>query len=89
MNHPSDDTPPVLSCPDNIEVTADAEEGSRAVTWAVPVPVDNSALRPVLTSDPAVESGTTFSIGTTTITYTAEDLSQNVATCTFTIKVIG
>ena len=84
-----DDTPPVLRCPADIEVTADPDEATTNVTWTAPVPVDNSGLLSVLTSDPAVTPGSKFPIGVTRVTYRAEDLSQNVAKCIFTITVVG
>lgn len=84
-----DETPPVLQCPENIEIEADEVESTTEVSWSAPVPVDNSGFRPVLTADPPITSGSRLPIGVTVITYKAEDLSQNVATCKFTISVVG
>lgn len=84
-----DETPPVLDCPQNVEVIADEVSDMTEVFWTAPVPVDNSGFRPVLTSEPAVTPGSRFPIGTTYVTYKAEDLNQNVAKCKFFIRVIG
>jgi len=48
---------------------------------------DNLDPSPSLACDPA--SGTTFAIGTTTVTCTATDLAGNTATATFTVTVRG
>ncbi|CAG5134438.1 unnamed protein product, partial [Candidula unifasciata] len=88
INQCVDETPPVLDCPRNVEVVADEFTDMTEVIWTAPVPVDNSGFRPVLTSEPAVTPGSRFPIGTTYVTYKAEDLSQNVAKCRFFIRVI-
>ncbi|XP_012938062.1 sushi, von Willebrand factor type A, EGF and pentraxin domain-containing protein 1 [Aplysia californica] len=88
VNKCVDDTPPVLHCPESMEVIADHEKETTEVAWTAPVPVDNSGFRPVLTSEPAVTPGSRFPIGTTYITYKAEDLSENVAECQFYIRVV-
>ncbi|XP_055886163.1 sushi, von Willebrand factor type A, EGF and pentraxin domain-containing protein 1-like [Biomphalaria glabrata] len=88
VNQCIDETPPVLQCPENIEIEADEVESTTEVSWSAPVPVDNSGFRPVLTADPPITSGSRLPIGVTVITYKAEDLSQNVATCKFTISVV-
>lgn len=85
----ADETPPVLDCPENVEVEANEFEDTTEVVWTAPVPVDNSGFRPVLTSDPVVTPGSRFPIGITTVSYKAEDLSQNVARCKFYIHVVG
>lgn len=83
-----DQQAPLLNCPEDMLVEADQFEETTQVIWNAPVAVDNSGLRPVLTSEPAVSPGSRFPQGVTTIRYLAEDLSQNVATCHFTITVV-
>lgn len=83
-----DQSPPYIQCPANIEVSANPDNDTTRVTWAVPVAVDNSGFMPVLTSDPAVVPPAQFPIGVTTVTYRAEDLSENVAKCKFLVRVI-
>lgn len=70
-------------------MAADDDNDTAEVTWTVPVPVDNSGFIPVLTSDPAVVPPAPFPIGITIVTYSAEDLSQNVAKCKFYVLVLG
>jgi hypothetical protein len=78
---------PVLSCPSNIEVNADQGTCSTVVSWNPATATDNcdAQLTVVQTGGPA--SGSSFPVGTTTITYTATDASGNVGTCSFDIIV--
>lgn len=85
----SDESPPYIQCPQNIDVSANPDNDTTEVTWGVPVAVDNSGFIPVLTSDPAVVPPVRFPIGVTTVTYRAEDLSENVAKCKFYVTVNG
>jgi hypothetical protein len=86
---PTDESPPYIQCPQNIDVSANPDSDTTEVTWAVPVAVDNSGFIPVLTSDPAVVPPARFPIGVTAVTYRAEDLSENVAKCKFYVTVNG
>ncbi len=81
----ADTTPPVISgVPANITVDAMGPAGTN-VTYTTPTAVDDwSGVVPV-TCDPP--SGSTFPVGTTTVTCTAADSSGNVATETFTVTV--
>ncbi len=74
---------PVFSnCPANISLVT---TGNTAVaTWTAPTATDNCST-PTVTSTHT--SGTTFIIGTTTVSYTATDAKGNKATCSFTITV--
>lgn len=82
----NDNTPPVFdTCPNNI--TLDANDDCEAVAnWPVPEASDNCGFEPDLTSDFA--NGSTFPIGTTTVTYTATDEGGNTATCSFDVTVV-
>ncbi len=79
----NDIVPPVLSaCPTNINLTT---SGANAVaTWTAPTATDNCGT-PIITS--TANSGTSFNIGTTIVTYTAMDAKGNKTTCSFNVKV--
>jgi predicted extracellular nuclease len=78
-----DTTPPVLSLPSNIVAEATSSAGA-AVAFTATALDDVSGSVPVSFS-PA--SGSTFPIGTTTVTATATDAAGNTSTGTFTITV--
>ena len=79
-----DNENPVIACPTNLVLTADAGRCDRSnVTFTVSA-ADNCGAANVV-STPA--SGSTFAIGTTTVTNTATDASGNVSVCTFTVMV--
>jgi len=81
----TDNENPVISnTPADITQTNDAGNCSAAVTWTEPTAADNCAVA-TLVSDFA--PGSTFSVGTTTVTYTATDDAGNSATSTFTVTV--
>ena len=81
----SDVTPPTLSaCPQNMSLTT---AGTTAIaTWTAPTATDNCTANPTITSN--FSSGESFSLGNTPVTYTAQDSSNNTATCSFTVSVI-
>ncbi len=82
----TDNTPPVFTvCPSNI--TVDANGNCEAVaTWAIPEASDNCGFEPNLTTN--FEPGSTFPIGTSTVTYTATDEGGNTAQCSFDVTVV-
>ncbi len=82
----NDATPPAISgCPADIVLSASANCDAIA-TWTAPTASDNCGSSSVVqTGGPA--SGSTFPLGTTTITYTATDGAGNTSTCTFTVSV--
>ncbi len=74
-------TPPVITCPASIIAPCPGP-----VTFANATATDNCGLAAVVqTSGPA--SGSTFSNGTTTISFSAVDGSGNTAACTFSVGV--
>ncbi len=78
----TDDEPPsVTNCPSDITST------NAVVSWTVPIFTDNSGT--VNFVNPTYTSGSTFSVGMTEVTYTAQDPSLNSKTCTFQIEVLG
>jgi hypothetical protein len=80
-----DNTQPVISCPSNITVESSCPSGAIA-TWTPPVGTDNCASTTTRTAGPA--PGSVFPIGTTTVTYTVTDASNNTASCSFTVTVL-
>ncbi|XP_060574827.1 LOW QUALITY PROTEIN: sushi, von Willebrand factor type A, EGF and pentraxin domain-containing protein 1-like [Ruditapes philippinarum] len=82
-----DTAAPFIMCPYNIEAETDLNENTATVSWQVPLAVDNSGYVPILSSIPAVMPPERFPIGTTKVTYMAEDLNKNKADCHFYIIV--
>ncbi|WP_148230027.1 HYR domain-containing protein [Marivirga tractuosa] len=82
----TDNTPPEFdTCPSNIAL--DANENCEAIaTWAIPEASDNCGFEPNLTTN--FSSGSSFPIGTTTVTYTATDEGGNTAQCSFDVTVV-
>lgn len=81
----ADQTPPAIECPAPISVSCAGPEGGR-VQFTVTV-TDECDPSPRVVASPA--SGSTFPIGTTTVTVTATDASGNSAECTFDVTVGG
>ncbi|HVM63180.1 MAG TPA: choice-of-anchor Q domain-containing protein [Verrucomicrobiae bacterium] len=77
-----DDTPPQITCPADIVTNATSAAGA-VVTFA-PTASDNCSLASVSSTPP---SGSTFPIGSTTVTCQAVDTSGLTNTCTFTVQV--
>jgi large repetitive protein len=80
----SDNVNPTISgCPSNINVSANAS-CQAVVNWTAPTASDNCSIASFTSTH---SSGATFTLGTTTVTYTATDGSGNVATCSFNVIV--
>lgn len=77
---------PAISCPANINQNVDAGTCSAVVTWVAPVGTDNCA-GPTTTQTGGPASGSTFPVGSTTITYEVSDGAGNTATCSFDVIV--
>ena len=77
---------PTLVCPNDITVDAAAGACTAVVTWEIPTLSNDCGL---LTVTANYESGDAIPIGTTTITYTAEDFGGNVFECSFEVTVNG
>jgi len=81
--------PPIISgCPGNIVVSANGS-CEAVVNWTPPTAINNNCGN----TDPANitgnhDTGDTFSLGLTTVTYTATDDYGNTAICDFTVEVI-
>jgi uncharacterized repeat protein (TIGR01451 family) len=80
----SDTQPPVITCPANITTDA-ASSGTARVDYPQPSASDNCSSSVTISCAPA--SGSVFPAGTTTVTCTAMDESNNSANCTFTVTV--
>lgn len=77
---------PVISgCPTDITVNTTDLSGTMKVDWDPVVMTDDCGLSVESASH---ESGEFFPVGTTLVTYTAKDYSENVATCTFNVTVL-
>lgn len=80
----SDDMVPVLSgMPSSIQQNNDSNQCGAVVMWNAPVASDNCSVS--VTSN--YNSGDTFPIGTTTVTYVVSDASGNSDSASFTVTV--
>ncbi|XP_022082334.1 uncharacterized protein LOC110974776 isoform X2 [Acanthaster planci] len=81
-----DNTPPLISnCPTGASATLPQGATSVAVTWTVPTATDNSGGTVSRTS--THDSGDSFGLGNTQVTYTFTDPSGNEARCQFVVMV--
>jgi hypothetical protein len=82
--HVVDTTPPTLSQPSNVNATATSILGA-VVSYTNPTATDLVDLHPTVSCSPA--SGSQFAPGSTIVTCTARDFSDNTSTTTFTVRV--
>ncbi|WP_189606438.1 HYR domain-containing protein, partial [Salinimicrobium marinum] len=82
----TDDEDPTLTCPENIDVNVDAGICGAVVEFTTPEGFDNSGDVSV-TQIAGPVSGEVFPVGTTTVTFQAEDASGNTANCSFEVTV--
>ncbi|MCC5945177.1 MAG: BspA family leucine-rich repeat surface protein, partial [Bernardetiaceae bacterium] len=81
----TDATPPLIEdCPTDITQETDLGTCNAIITWTAPTASDNCTLAS-FTSTHA--PGDVFAIGTTIVTYTAEDAAGNTATCNFEVTI--
>ena len=79
---------PVISgMPANINQNTDTNSNTAAVSWTPPTVTDNSGEDVSLAS--TLNPGHLFSIGTTTVTYTATDQYSNEAMESFDVIITG
>lgn len=78
------EAPVFAGCPADITRTATSPSGA-VVTWTAPTATDD--IDGSVTPSGDRESGSTFAIGTTKVTYTATDKAGNSATCSFNVTV--
>ncbi len=75
---------PSITCPANIAVESDASCNGVNVSYSAPTVTDNC---PGVTTICSPASGSYFTVGTTPVTCTAKDASNNISTCSFTVTV--
>jgi uncharacterized repeat protein (TIGR01451 family) len=77
---------PTITCPANVTAPESSHgSGSAIVNFPAPTATDNSGFVTV-TTNPV--NGSSFPVGTTTVTATATDAAGHTATCTFTVTVV-
>lgn len=79
-----DELPKFTGVPNNISVNSDLGVCTAAPTWAGPSVTDNCGIETLISTH---DSGDTFQLGTTTVTYTATDIHGNVDSVSFTVEV--
>jgi len=77
--------PSITGCPSSRIVNTQAGVCQAVVNWIQPTASDNC---PGVTFATTHGPGSTFPLGTTTVTYTATDASGNSATCSFNVTVV-
>ncbi len=82
-----DAQPPVIVCPDNIVINIYTGNTSTIVSWKSVESSDNSGQDVIVVGSHS--SGEQFLIGSTVVTYSAKDTSDNSAMCTFNVTVKG
>jgi gliding motility-associated-like protein len=78
-------SPTITNCPMNITISTALNSCDAVVNWVAPTAIDNAQLDSLISTHVI---GSTFPLGTTTVTYVAYDQSLNTDTCSFTITVI-
>ncbi|MEO2150593.1 MAG: HYR domain-containing protein [bacterium] len=79
-----DQAPEILGMPSSMTQTAEAGSCGATISWTAPTTTDNCP-DPLLTS--SHESGDTFSVGTTTVTYTSLDANGLSSSASFDISI--
>lgn len=79
-----DTTPPTIDCSQNLTATAISGQNNLVVNYPLPTVQDN---RNGVTVNCSPQSGSSFPVGTTTVTCTATDAASNANSCVFTITV--
>ncbi len=83
----SDDTPPAIDCPEEVQAVAAPGTCEATVTFDAPEFTDNCPGGSIAQTDgPA--SGSTFPVGATEIEFTATDEAGNASVCTFSVVVL-
>ncbi|XP_071804530.1 sushi, von Willebrand factor type A, EGF and pentraxin domain-containing protein 1-like [Asterias amurensis] len=81
-----DPFPPIFqSCPTNVTSQLESNQTHMEVTWEAPLATDNSKYVQILATH---KPGDDYIAGSVTVTYTARDMTGNVAHCTFPVIVI-
>ena len=80
-------TPPTLTCPSDVTVTATKGQQMAQATWPAIVASDNSGATPTLFQ--SMQSGVTLQEGAYSVNVMATDAVGLIATCTFRVTVKG
>ncbi|MDQ3017876.1 MAG: HYR domain-containing protein, partial [Bacteroidota bacterium] len=83
----ADNTPPTITCPPNITVSATQGLCSAVTTYGAISATDNCSA-PTITLVSGLASGSSFPVGLTAIVYRATDQAGNSSTCSFTVRVL-
>ena len=78
---------PIIICPTNKTLETDLKKSTALVVWTDPESTDNTKLTPTVTCDAQI--GSHFEIGETEVVCQAVDQAGNLATCSFTVEVVG
>ena len=78
-----DEDPTIIGCPTDIDITPASSDCNPEVTWNIPQADDNCSA----TLSSTHNSGDSFPVGTTTVTYTATDASGNTFSCSFDVTI--
>ena len=79
--------PVIQFCPQPITREIPIGVTSVDVTWTPPTAFDNSGQTPTVQS--THQPGNTFTVGTSTVSYTFTDAAGNPATCSFQVTVVS
>lgn len=79
-----DPVPPVISCPSNVTSQLPPGMANAVVNYQQATATDRCGVAEIACLPP---SGAVFPPGTTTVTCTAKDRSENTATCSFTVTL--
>ena len=77
--------PTIQGCPQNINEEVGLGTQFTTVTWVAPTATDDSGQTPTVIA--SHNPGSTFSVGTTTVTYTFRDQAANSNVCRFEVTV--
>ena len=79
-----DQDPQITGCPEGFEASNTTGQCGTTVTWVAPTASDNC---PGVTLNSNYAPGSFFPVGTTTVTYTSYDASDNTVYCSFDVTV--
>ncbi|MFT6353528.1 MAG: gliding motility-associated-like protein [Cryomorphaceae bacterium] len=82
----TEEEPPVITCPEDIQVANDLDACAAIVNYDLPTASDDCG-DVTITFISGIASGESFPVGITTVTYEAEDEQGNTATCSFDVEV--
>ncbi|HGY92166.1 MAG TPA: HYR domain-containing protein, partial [Planctomycetes bacterium] len=83
----TDNEAPVITCPGNISVNTDGGVCGATVTFAVTATDNCMAATVTQTDATGLSSGSVFPVGTTTLSFQADDGNGNTSSCSFDVTV--